>query len=334
MPIIKLKDDWTKPIIPEDFILDKKEGITSALMWIEDHQLELENFLDEYWDARDHEGITTWFKDNPRMTKALLIDDFKDNGEKIKEIIREFKKGKSKIVLIVGGRGSGKTATALWLAEQIKKERPVYVCGNAIKSEDLPEWIKTEQDAVNTPVGSLVILDEAGIVVSARESNQKSSIILTKHLLTLRHENKSIIFMTQHTKIADVNLSRLAEIIMFKQPITSMFDTERGSNVKNWHNLLIKVLMPTSKKETLFIMNKRIMKFYQPLPTFWSDIISKSWRGHAKKEKERIKKARLEVIKRAREEAKRPKCPKCYSKEIRYVRSKGITYCRRCGNQW
>jgi len=332
-------EDWTLPVVPEDFIVDeKKEGDNTCRMWLEDHEGELNAFLDKNWNVNDHDNISDWFYASPKMAKALLTDYFRDNKEKVDIIIGQGKRGKSKIILIVGGRGSGKTATALWYAEELQEERECFCIGGSVKEEDLPKTIQTETNLLYTPIGSLNIIDEAGIQLSARESGQKYSLEVTKQLLTARHDDKTVIFMTQHTKISDVNLIRLADIVMFKEPISNLFDTERGSNIKNWLNELVKVLMPTRKEETLFIMGRRIMKFIQPLPSFWSEKLSKSYRGFVRREKDKRENAVRQARKIAQEQAKKealvPKCFKCGSRDIRYIVKEKKTYCRRCGNKW
>jgi nicotinamide riboside kinase len=278
---LKSKLDNNHRIIPYS-ILDKGKRTTVfyCLQWIEDHIGEIDHFINSVYTPKDYDFVLDWLKDNPRLCMCLVSDFFKSNDEKIKEIKHQFKAGKSKIVLITGGRGAGKTALAFWLAELLKKERPIYYAGE--KVEGLPDWIKITDTPMNTPHGSLIICDEVGLSFNAREYQKREHTQLTKQLATLRHDNKTILLMTQHTKIADINLIRLGDCIFYKQQSSFQKETERDLSKDSYRTELINNLMPTKKNETLFVMGFKIIKFIQPLPKFWSDKLSKGWKGYHK----------------------------------------------------
>ncbi len=284
---LNLDLNFNSRIIPNT-LLDKGKRTTvdSCLQWMQDHAGEIDHFIQECYTPNDLEFIHEWFWENPRLCRSLIIDYFRSNTEKINEIVNTMIGTKSKIMMIVGGRGSGKTASGFWCAEQIKDTRQVYYSGE--ETGGLPDWIKVTDDPVNTPTGSFILTDEVGIQYSARGSMfSDKSRWLSQQLMTLRHDNKTIAFMTQNTRLSDVNIYRLADVFIYKKPSSMQMSTDRmSSNKRDYIQDLINTMMPRQKKETLYVSGNRIMKFNQPLPTFWSDKLSKSWESRAKDNKD------------------------------------------------
>lgn len=287
------------PIINDPLLKDKRFGISASREWLfEDNSHYLYKFIDENFHPSDHDDIFQFFYDDPKMAMILIKDYFKSNADKIREVINQFSRGKSKIGVIVGGRGSGKTALAFWLAEKLQKERAVWVVGS--DNPNIPKEFFVAQRVEDTPRGSLVIVDESGIQFSAREYQHKGHVNLTKMLTVLRHDNKSILFITQHTALSDVNLIRLSDCIFYKKQSSFQAVTERKlSSNRNMAQLLIS-LMPKKINETLFVMGSRPMKFKCGLPSFWSDKVSKSWTNMGVK----LKQEQSQIVKKERVKAK------------------------------
>src|SRR3989344_5385304 len=71
----------------------------------------------------------------------------------------------SLIMLIIGKRGSGKTALGMNFVELGRKlNKKSYVMG--FKNSNLPGWIKKSDSLEEIPNNSLVLVDESGILYS------------------------------------------------------------------------------------------------------------------------------------------------------------------------
>lgn len=294
---MKLSRENTKPPVISDFILEKKRlGLSSSREWLDGSDHLVQKFIEINFHPADADDIMEMFWEEPKMAKMWIKDFFKNNDEKLKEIDNEFSRGKSKIGVITGGRGSGKTVFGMTMGERQKDERPIWFVGDDPLDNKgkrlLPDYIKQCDDPLAVPRGALAIMDEAGIQVNARQFYHKGNLNLTKLLTTLRHDDISILFMTQHTALIDVNLVRLADCMFYKKQSTFQLATERRSNIKTYRTQLIRALMPTRKEETLFVGGMKVMKFHHGLPSFWSNQLSKSWKNMG----ERLQKQEAEKI--------------------------------------
>ena len=112
--------------------------------------------------------------------------------------------GKSKIVLIEGGRGSGKTAFSGWLMDELYsrgKHTKIYFVKKGERPQGFPEWINIVDEIEDVPNGSLAIVDESAIKYNARNSWSDGNKDFTSRLVILRHKDISIILITQHNKM-------------------------------------------------------------------------------------------------------------------------------------
>ena len=264
----------------------RRVGASSCRSWLTEHYGEVQRFLDEVYKEDDHDQVLSWFFDNPKMAKSWVSDFFIMDKEKLSYILKQFtRKGeKSKIMFIIGARGSGKTATAFWLAENLKNDVNVYYVG-APEDMVLPEWIKTARTVEDVPNNTLVIIDESGLQFNAREFWKEGAKVLTKQMATARHKKKSLIFITQHQKLSDINISRLADIVTLKSGAVWMDLDKKRTFVSD----LINNMRPRNKKQTLFYYpenNKISLVERQPLPKCWTKEISKGWKDTKFKEKE------------------------------------------------
>ena len=107
---------------------------------------------------------------NQAITGFEIHSEIKGNFQ---EFIKNFR-DTSLIMLIIGRRGAGKTALGMKLIEagKILNKNP-YVLG--FGSSKVPKWIKKADNIENIPNNSLVLVDEAGISFSSRESMNKAT---------------------------------------------------------------------------------------------------------------------------------------------------------------
>jgi len=264
----------------------KRQSFGTATHFLNGHGLTLRRYLQHYYPIYDWNGIYNFFYENCIQAKVILDDFQKTNDEKLEEIIKIFAYGKSKIVYIVGARNSGKTATAFMVAEETQKEigRPIYyVTPSKANANALPSWCKIADSIQNVPRGAFAIVDESAIQFNAREYMQAENIDMTKLLVIARHKDIFLIFLTQDTELADTNIRRLRDIILWKKSNNYTL-SERG-NVRTKENRFWQkvrnMMAPRKQNQCLFEYpsEKRFINFMHDLPECWSEGLSKMWQA-------------------------------------------------------
>jgi hypothetical protein len=184
---------------------------------------------------------------------------------------------KSLVMLIIGRRGGGKTALGMKFVEvgKILNKRS-YVIG--FENSKVPKWVKKANDLEEVPNNSLVLVDEAGISFSARDSMKKGNKEMANLLAIARHKNLSLIFITQNSAMLDLNVLRLADVLLFKEPSLLQSRFER----KNLQDMFQKVGenfkdLDNRKNYSYVISDDFEGMIYSSLPGFWNESISKSF---------------------------------------------------------
>jgi ABC-type dipeptide/oligopeptide/nickel transport system ATPase component len=263
----------------------KRQGTGSATHWINGRNLTMRRYLNQFYPIYDWKNVAWFFSQNPVQARVILDDFSKTNDAKLKTVVNLFTDGKSKIIYIVGGRGSGKTATAFMIAEvshNLRGQR-VYYVGQDIDKKALPKWCVPVEHIKDAPNGCLAIIDESGIQFNAREYRDRGNIEMSKQLMIARHKDISLIFLTQHTALSDTNIQRLRDLVIWKMS-NDYTPAEKGTARSREHQFWKKVrsmMSPRSQAECLFEypMKKRFIHFTHPLPECWSEALSKTWKN-------------------------------------------------------
>lgn len=265
-------------------MLYKRKSFGSALKFIKGHPSVWKRYLSDFYNIEDWPYIKHFFKENPIQARIILEDFNKSNDSKIREVARLFVAGKSKIVYIVGARDSGKTATAFKFAETVHYEiqRHIYYIAPDANRHALPDWCKVVDNIQNAPRGCLGLIDEAALQYNAREFMKKENVNMTKILAIARHKDIFLIFLTQDTALADTNIRRLRDIVIWKMSNDYSL-TERGNRNTREHKFYQKVrnmMAPREKDQCLFEFpsKRRFIHFKHNLPECWSDELSKMWK--------------------------------------------------------
>jgi predicted ATPase len=189
------------------------------------------------------------------------------------------------VIIIIGGRGSGKTATAFSILDMFH-ERGIetHILGHPklkqLQKEDkIPEFHHLIGRQI--PAGAILI-DDAQLTAHAREWHR--NIALDKLVTVSRHKNASLIYTTQQTVHLDRNIVAEVDCIIFKQPSLMAPHTERP--------FIQKMMQVVEKQYSAFIekhpdediraysyclSNKpRYEGFVGPtkLPAYWSEELS------------------------------------------------------------
>ena len=214
------------------------------------------------------------------------------------------------VVLILGMRGGGKTALGHYLLELFSEQgrrKPAYIIGFPMhKRHLLPPWI-TPLDELYFPDNSVVLLHEAHFYLHARRSMADQNIEIDKLLTISRHKNVDIIVETQQSFRLDRNIVAEVDALIFRVPelmqekferpevrwITEMakkaFEPYIEEYVVKQDGKVVgryRRIKPEALKKA-FIYGKNYVGMYPhdiPLPSYWSDEISRAY-GELKEDK-------------------------------------------------
>jgi len=135
--------------------------------------------------------------------------------------------------LILGQRGSGKTALGHELLEQFGKDsdRDAYILGFPEHLRDqLPDWIEVLPPTTGRedwPADSVVLIHEAHQLLHARRSMDGANIEIDELVTVSRHRDSDIIFETQQSQRLDRNSVTAVDAIIFREPALMQADFER-----------------------------------------------------------------------------------------------------------
>jgi hypothetical protein len=189
----------------------------------------------------------------------------------------------STIGIILGARGSGKSAFGLKLLENLHAKSGKKIFALGFKTDELPTWIHTIDNIEHIENSSYVLIDEGGILFNARAGFSDANQLLSKLLLIARHKDLSIMFISQNSSNLEINAIRQADYLILKPSSLLQLDFER----KKIKDVYIEVAEDFAKlKRTrglTYIYSDTFKGFVtNPLPTFWTQRISKSFSGKEK----------------------------------------------------
>lgn len=226
-----------------------------------------------------------------RMGASLAIksmhgaDENNPDGLSPDEFIQKLTRQQFGLYLIAGPRGSGKTAMSIWLAQ--KMGRPTY----ALNMPVTMPWIRQlKPDQLESiPPGSVVILDDSGMVVSSRDYNTKVADALRELVQLARHEEITLIANTGVTALVNRYLLD-CDALFLKRPSEMTAIIER----RGLERLLREVrdaftAIPLEQEKSYIYAISGTWRFkgmiYYPLPEGYTSAISinKSGRKRLKK---------------------------------------------------
>jgi Cdc6-like AAA superfamily ATPase len=184
---------------------------------------------------------------------------------------------KSFIVLIVGKRGSGKTALGMKFLEiaRNKTKRRIYAIG--FENSRTPFFINKVKNIEEIKQNSIVLVDEAAMLFSAREPMKNMNKLLTQIMAIARHRNLSLIFITQNSAFIDINVLRLADGIFLKEPSLLQSTFERKFLNNFYKNISFSKYSEKEKYFYIYSDDFRGMAKFD-LPNFWNESVSKSFK--------------------------------------------------------
>lgn len=193
---------------------------------------------------------------------------------------------KSTIGLILGARGSGKSALGMRILENVanKTGRKAYAMG--FDRLSLPKWINTlpAEQIQTVPNGSFLLVDEGGISFSSRSSMSDANKLLSELLFISRHKDLSVLFISQNSSNLEVNAIRQTDFLLLKAPSLLQQDFERKviQDIYARTSGQFKKFQP-SHAGLFYVHSDAFQGFAEnDLPSFWSDQVGKAYRNRAK----------------------------------------------------
>lgn len=187
---------------------------------------------------------------------------------------------KSTVGLIIGARGSGKSALGLRILENVHAKTNRKVCAMGFGEGSLPRWVKVIGNAEDIENGSFVLVDEGGIIFSSRDSMSDANKLLSNLLLIARHKDLSVLFISQNSANLEVNAIRQADYLLLRKPSLLQKDFERKKirevyeqAERNFRESGVDVAKAT------FVYSDEFRGIVEnALPSFWSEEVSKSFK--------------------------------------------------------
>jgi hypothetical protein len=216
-----------------------------------------------------------------RFKDIQVLESRKGKYDKFREKVLD----SSTIMLIIGKRGSGKTSLGMKLLElyhyKTTGTRQCFVVGYS--KTKLPRWIRKIDKVDDAPENSVVLLDEGAIGYFSRDSMKQANKMLSKMMTIARHKNLTLIIITQNSAMIDVNVLRLADTLLFKEPslLQSRFERKALRDMFEKVAPLFDGMEDAVKNFYVWDDDFEGIVSYE-LPLFWSDLISKSFRNFGK----------------------------------------------------
>ncbi|PIN73938.1 hypothetical protein COV20_02390 [Candidatus Woesearchaeota archaeon CG10_big_fil_rev_8_21_14_0_10_45_16] len=163
-------------------------------------------------------------KNEPR---PAALEEIKHKTGKFESFQKKLYHNKSTIGLILGARGTGKSALGMRLLENFKLQTDKKVYALGFKAKALPGWITVIHDIHDIENNSVILIDEGGIEFSSRKTMSDANTLLSEILLIARHKDLSVIFIAQNSANLEINVIRQADYLLLKPSSLLQKDFER-----------------------------------------------------------------------------------------------------------
>ena len=204
------------------------------------------------------------------------LKNIKGNFENFEEKILS---SNSTIGIILGARGTGKSALGMRLLEnfKVKTNKNIYAMG--FNAKDLPNWINVVENIDDVENNSVVLIDESGIQFSSRNSMSERNKYLTNLLLISRHKDISVVLISQSSANIEINAIRQSDYILLKPSSLLQKDFER-KKIKDIYEEAEKDFEKLKDNKGLTYLYVHDYKGFisNSLPSFWNKDVSKAYK--------------------------------------------------------
>ena len=186
------------------------------------------------------------------------------------------------LVIIIGHRGSGKTALAERIQELKRHVAPPYAIGMPSKAVTLlPDWYGLATDFDSIPKGAVIYVPESYRYFHARTTQSTAGRSIPSLINLLRHRGHTLILDVQNAAHLDRNIISEADLLLIKEPgpfqdgfersqLQGYMDSARAAFAGVGSNRKKKVVWVVAPQSGII---GQLME-NQP-PSFWSDSLSR-----------------------------------------------------------
>ena len=193
--------------------------------------------------------------------------------------LKHVSKSDSQIGIVLGARGSGKSAFGIKFLENFHAQNKKKCFAMGFKMEELPSWIHPVEDVSGIKNNSFVLIDEGGILFNSRNSMSNANKLLSDLIMVARHKNISILFISQNSSNLEINILRQADFLALKPSSLLQKDFERKIIQKIYESGGEHFEKFKEDKGVVHIYSGRFRGFVSnPLPSFWGEGVSKSFK--------------------------------------------------------
>ncbi len=187
----------------------------------------------------------------------------------------------SLIGLILGARGSGKSALGMRILENIYAKTGRKVCAMGFLPNALPGWIIHVTSVEQIPNNSFALVDEGGIEFSSRSSFSSANRLLSALLFASRHKGISALFISQNSANLELNAIRQSDYLLLRKPSLLQQEFERKKIGEIYSGISAHYpKLPDSGRYSTYMHSDWFRGFAaNRLPGFWSERASKSYAG-------------------------------------------------------
>lgn len=242
-------------------------------------------------EVKETKEKTTELKKEPTITEGKIRSEpLYEQFKEIKNIKGSFQNFEEKILsssstigIILGARGTGKSAIGMKILENFKAKTGKNVYALGFNAEDLPNWITIVKSIDDVENNSVLLVDESGIEFSSRESMTNKNKLLSNILMISRHKDLSLALISQNSSNIEINAIRQSDYIILKLSSLLQKDFER-KRIKEMYDEVEKEFEEFKDDKGLAYIYSHNYKGFisNPLPSFWNSKVSKAY-GNFKK---------------------------------------------------
>ncbi len=216
--------------------------------------------------------------------RESLLDDYgaisaytPDLDEPLARLVRH-----PAVILILGHRGSGKTALAVRLQELLRDAAPPYAVGLPPKAARLlPDWYGLSSDFNTVPNNAIVYVPESYRMFHARTSQTAQGRMIADLINLSRHRKHTLIFDVQNAAQLDRNIISEVDLVLVKEsgPFQAGFERNQLKSLMDSARAAFASVGQGRKKRATGVVAPgggiagQLME--NLLPSFWTDSLSR-----------------------------------------------------------
>jgi len=212
----------------------------------------------------------------PASSEGLVGSPEQSEGYAL--MLDSFRAGK--VIVVMGRRGSGKTALAAKIGECVMATYQMPVCWVGLPAQArslLPNWIRLVDSPEQCPVGCFIIIDEAGIQYLSLAFSTDRNKLLRTLLMVCRQRHSSLVFAVQSSRDMEYSIIRQADTIIFKEPGLHQPESERPDirPLAKKAALVFKEIAKDKRREAAYVFDDDFQGLItSTVPRFWSEELS------------------------------------------------------------